>query len=51
METPTGGHFGYVEGDLLELYSNQTTYTYPSRVAHTLFEHAMATQCEATTQQ
>jgi predicted alpha/beta-fold hydrolase len=38
VETPHGGHFGWVEGRLRDAYETDTMYTYPARVAELLFQ-------------
>lgn len=38
METKYGNHFGYYEGSLFDAFSNNESYTYPAKVATTLFD-------------
>ena len=37
VEPEYGNHFGFMEGSLLESFSNKTSYTYPAKIALEFF--------------
>jgi hypothetical protein len=43
METKYGNHFGFYEGSLLDAFKNQTSYTYPAKLATEFFETILET--------